>query len=68
MHSGINRGIFVFATGAVVETLQYFGVPVFGRTFDPFDYIMYGIGIGFALIFEKIVLAGITMEIPLSKK
>jgi hypothetical protein len=64
LRSGIARGTFVFAIGAVVETLQYFGVPIFGRTFDPMDYLMYGIGIGLAVIFEKFVLTGIPIEIP----
>jgi hypothetical protein len=31
---GFARGIFVFAIGAVTETLQYIGVPIFGRAFD----------------------------------
>ena len=68
LSSGIARGTFVFAIGAVVETLQYFGVPIFGRTFDPLDYLMYGIGIGLAAIFEKIVLSGIPENISYSKK
>ena len=68
LSSGIARGTFVFAIGAVVETLQYFGVPIFGRTFDPLDYLMYGIGIGLAVIFEKIVLSGIPEDMSYSKK
>lgn len=68
LRSGIARGIFVFAIGAVVETLQSFGVPIFGRTFDPLDYLMYGIGIGLAVIFEKIVLSVNPLEITFSKK
>jgi len=34
--------------------MQYFGVPIFGQTFDPLDYLMFAIGIGLALIFERI--------------
>ena len=68
LQSGITRSIFVFAIGAVVETLQYFGVPIFGRTFDPLDYLMYGIGIGLAVIFEKFILNGIPEDIPSTKK
>jgi hypothetical protein len=57
--SGILRGIAVFAVGAVTETLQYFGVPIFGRTFDPLDYLMFGVGIGLAVVFERLVLSKI---------
>lgn len=53
--SGIARGTFVFAIGAITETMQYFGVPIFGRTFDPLGYFMFGIGIGLAALFERIV-------------
>ena len=59
IHSGFARGVFVFAIGAITETMQYFGVPIFGRTFDLLDYLMFGIGIGLAAIFEWIVLSGI---------
>jgi hypothetical protein len=68
LRSGIARGTFVFAIGAIVETLQYFGVPIFGRTFDLLDSLMYGIGIGLAVIFEKFILSGIPEDIPYSKK
>ena len=57
LRSGIARGVFVFAIGAVTETLQYFGVPIFGRTFDLLDYLMFAVGIGLAVVFERIVLS-----------
>jgi hypothetical protein len=53
--SGLARGALVFAIGAIAETMQYFGVPIFGRTFDPLDYLMFGIGIGLAALFERVV-------------
>ncbi|MDY7042352.1 MAG: hypothetical protein SVX38_15965 [Chloroflexota bacterium] len=59
LRSGIARAIFVFAIGAITETLQYFGVPLFGRVFDPLDYLMFGIGIGLAAVFEGVVLSRI---------
>ena len=64
IRSGVARGVFVFAIGAISETLQYFGVPIFGRTFDVFDFLMFGIGIGLAAIFEWTVLPGIQAGIP----
>lgn len=60
LRSGMARGGFVFGVGAVTETLQYFGVPIFGRTFDLLDYLMYGIGIGLAVVFEWRVLSRMT--------
>ena len=64
LRSGVARGGFVFAIGAITETLQYFGIPIFGRTFDLLDYVMFGIGIGLALVFEKVVLSRIPEETP----
>ena len=55
----ITRALFVFAIGAVTETLQYFGVPLFGRTFDVLDYLMFAVGIGLAVVFERIMLSRI---------
>jgi hypothetical protein len=56
LRSAMARGLFVFAVGATTETLQYFDVPLFGRTFDVLDYLMFGIGIGLAVLFETFVL------------
>jgi hypothetical protein len=33
-----------FLLPAIAETCQYFGLPLLGSTFDPLDYLMYGIG------------------------
>jgi hypothetical protein len=64
LRTGIARGAFVFAIGAITETLQYFGVPIFGRTFDLLDYLMFGVGIGLAVVFERVVLSRIPVGIP----
>lgn len=40
-------GVFLF--GFVVETLQYFGIPVLGSTFDVLDYLMYLLGVLFGV-------------------
>lgn len=42
--------LLVFGIGFTVETLQYFGVPLFGSTFDPLDYAMYALGALLALV------------------
>jgi hypothetical protein len=49
------RAAAVFLFGAGVEFLQYLSVPLFGRTFDPLDLLMYAIGASAALAFERLV-------------
>jgi len=44
----------VFLIGFSVETLQYFQIPVFGNTFDFWDYFMYLIGAILAWIVDVI--------------
>jgi hypothetical protein len=48
----IITGVSLFGAASLVELLQYFDVPVLGRTFDPMDFLMYGIGILMAVIVE----------------
>lgn len=48
------RATAVFLFGAAVEFLQYVGVPLFGRTFDPVDLLMYAAGAIAALAFEHV--------------
>lgn len=65
--SRIARVAFVFAVGAVAETLQFLDIPIFGKTFDPLDYLMYGIGVLLGMAFEEIVLSRIPMAVPPDK-
>lgn len=57
LQSRMVRCLLVFGIGAGTETLQYFGVPLFGRTFDPLDYLMFGIGTAGAVFFERSIPA-----------
>ena len=50
------KGALVFAIGVSVEALQFFEVPLFGRTFDPVDFVMYAIGVTLAAILDTTVL------------
>ncbi|MFB3789585.1 MAG: hypothetical protein ACE15F_24785 [bacterium] len=34
-----------FLVPALAETGQYFGISILGATFDPLDYLMYGMGV-----------------------
>jgi hypothetical protein len=38
------KSAIAFLIPSVAETCQYLGMPVLGATFDPLDYLMYGIG------------------------
>ena len=51
------RATAVFLLGAAVEYLQYLGVPLFGRTFDPLDLFMYATGAIAALAFERLAFS-----------
>jgi len=46
-----------FLLPSIAETCQYFGVPVLGSTFDPFDYLAYGLGATSAVIVDTQVFS-----------
>jgi len=50
------KALLVFGAAACVEIAQYVGVPIFGRTFDPLDFAMYGLGVALAIILDRLVL------------
>ena len=54
LKSWIIRSILVFGVASFTEMAQFFGVPIFGRTFDPVDFVMFGIGVILAAIFDII--------------
>ena len=54
------KGLPVFAIGFSVEVAQFYGVPIFGRTFDPLDFVMYGIGVMLAAIIDTTALSRIS--------
>ncbi len=58
------RAAAIFAVGATSETLQYFDVPLFGRTFDPLDYLAFAIGLGLGTLFEILVVARLPKATP----
>jgi hypothetical protein len=59
LRSSVSRACLVFFIGAVVELSQYFDVPLFGRTFDPLDLLMYATGATVAVGFEKVAFSPI---------
>jgi len=55
LKSWIVRSILVFGVASFTEIAQFFGVPIFGQTFDPVDFVMFGMGVILATIFDIIV-------------
>lgn len=52
-----GKALAVFALCAMSETLQYFGIYALAITFDPLDYLAYGLGVLLAALVERQVLA-----------
>ncbi len=49
------KAVPVLAVGFTVEIAQFYGVPIFGQTFDPLDFVMYGIGVILAVFLDTTV-------------
>jgi hypothetical protein len=48
--------ILVFSVTSAAEIMQAFGIPALGITFDPLDFVMYGLGAITAVGVEKLLL------------
>ena len=51
----IVRAALVFGAASGVEVAQYFGKHILGSTYDPMDFVAYGIGVALAVICDRIV-------------
>jgi hypothetical protein len=49
------RAALVFGAASAVEVAQGLGLEVLGRTFDPLDFVMYGLGVGLAALLDRVV-------------
>ena len=52
-----RKAVIILALMTIAETLQYFGIYAFGTTFDPVDYVMYGLGVLLAVFVDRQVFA-----------
>ena len=52
----IIGAVFAFVFGAIVEILQFYEIDFLGRTYDPLDILMYGIGIGFGIAIDLTII------------
>ncbi|MCG6950226.1 MAG: DUF2809 domain-containing protein [Acidobacteria bacterium] len=50
------RAWIVFAVGATSEMLQYFGLPIFGQTFDPLDFAAFAVGVLAGHVVEELIV------------
>jgi len=48
------KALVILAAASGAEVLQGFGIPMLGRTFDPLDFVMYGIGVLVALVVDTV--------------
>ena len=55
LRSWVVKSVLVFGAASSVEVAQFLGVPVFGRTYDPVDFVMYGAGVLLAAILDTAV-------------
>ena len=46
------KAAMVLALGFGVEIAQFFGAPIFGRTYDPLDFAMYTLGVLAAVVLD----------------
>lgn len=47
--SRITASIATLALGAMVETLQHYKIEFLGSTYDPWDLLMYAVGVGLGI-------------------
>jgi hypothetical protein len=52
-----KKVLAVFTLCSISETLQYFGVYALATIFDPLDFVMYGVGVLLAVLFDRQVFA-----------
>lgn len=54
LNSWIVKALLIFVACTAVEIAQYYGVPLLGQTFDPWDFVMYGFGVLLAVLCDTI--------------
>jgi len=52
----IIGAIFAVVFGAFVEILQFYKIEFLGKTFDPWDLLMYAIGVGLGIVFDLTII------------
>ena len=55
LQSWMVKGLLIFTAASAVELAQYKGIPLLGRTFDPWDFVMYGLGVILAILCDLVI-------------
>jgi hypothetical protein len=55
MAAPLFRASAVVGFGCLVETSQYLGMPIFGATFDPFDFLAYAGGVALGALLDLVL-------------
>jgi hypothetical protein len=50
------KGLLVAGVASSMEVMQAFGIPMLGRTFDPYDFVMYVAGVLLAALVDRLIL------------
>jgi hypothetical protein len=56
------KAVLVFGIASATELLQALGVPLLGQTFDPIDFVMFGVGVGLAVLADRRVFSRLTIS------
>ncbi len=51
------KSLVVFGAASFTEAMQAFGIYMLGVTFDPLDFVMFGIGVLLAAFTDRVILA-----------
>lgn len=65
LQAAAAKALLVFSVATGAELLQGVGIPLLGRTFDPWDIVMYAMGAGVAALLDAIVLSRLIRGWPL---
>jgi hypothetical protein len=60
-----SKAFAVFVASSGAELLQGAGIPALGRTFDPWDFVIYATGVGLAAALDAAVLSRLVRAWPL---
>ena len=52
----IAGALFTAIVGTTVEILQLYHIEFFGNTFDPWDFLMYALGVGLGMAIDLAII------------
>ncbi len=56
VRSRVIGALFIFLFGIAIEILQFYEIKFLGSTYDPWDILMYGIGIVLGLLIDLLIV------------